>query len=230
MWQWLELHGATLQAIGSLVAAFLGFITIPVLVMTYFAARHAARAASEQAAAAMVLTEVSRAQQRAAERAAVAAEAQVAAAEASTTLARQQLLAAQESAAAERVHSELIRQQTLATLQPLLSFGRRYSTHVSWTVLENQSTAIAFDVTAHNGTPANPGNPISVSLGTLAPGAEAQLRGIDYSPLAHNPFGEEVAVQPVPVFARYRSLDGRQFYTAVDLATDDRHQTMKEES
>jgi uncharacterized membrane protein len=75
MWQWLEVHGLALQSAGTLIEAVIGLITIPVLVMTYFAARQAARAASEQASAAKVLTEVSRAQQIAAERAATAAEA-----------------------------------------------------------------------------------------------------------------------------------------------------------
>jgi hypothetical protein len=143
MWQWLELHGATVQIASSLIATLIGIMTIIVLLMTWSAARNAAHASSEQATAA-------KAQQVAAERAAAAAEAQVAAAEASGNLARQQLLAVQESAAAERTHSELIRQQTQALLRPILAFSHRTSSsgYIGWTVLENQSEALALEVTA----------------------------------------------------------------------------------
>jgi hypothetical protein len=50
---------------------------------------------------------------------------------------------------------------------------------MSWTVLENQSEALALEVSAYNGTPGCLGKPISVSHATLAPGVEAHLEGIE---------------------------------------------------
>ena len=213
------------------VTTLIRIVTIVVLMMTWSAAHHAARAASEQAAAAKALTEVSKAQQIATERAAAAAEAQVAAAEASGVLARQQLLAVQESAAAERVHSELIRQQTLASLRPILAFSRRTSSSgfMGWTVLENQSEALALEISAYNGTPECPGKPISVSPATMAPGVEAHLEGIDWGPPKRDPAGQPIYPSSIPVFAWYRSPDGRWFHTSVDLAEPVRHQVMEEE-
>lgn len=203
MWQWLELHAATLQTASSLVTTLIGIVTIVVLLMTWSAAHHAASAASEQAAAAKALTEVSKAQLAAAERA----------------------------AAAERVHSELIRQQTLASLRPVLAFSRRTSSSgfVGWTVLENQSGALALEVSAYNGSPENPGKPISVSPTTMAPGTEAHLEGIDWGPPQKDPAGQPTYPSSIPVFARYRSQDGRQFVTIVDLTAPVRHQVMDEE-
>jgi hypothetical protein len=231
MWQWLELHGAALQAAGSVIGALVGCVTIPVLVMAYFAARQAACAATEQALAARAQTEVSRAQQLAAERAAAAAEAQVASAETSGAIARQQLLAAQESAAADRIHSKLVRQQTLASLRPVLMFVRRFSSHISWTVLENQSEALALDVAAFNGHPDSPGKPITVSPGILAAGAEARLEGIDSGTPETNIYGEVVKSSPIPVFVKYRSQDGRWFRTIVkDLRNQEHTQCVEEEA
>ena len=231
MWQWLELHGAALQAAGSILGAFVGLITIPVLLMAYFAARQAARAAKEQAEAARAQTEVSRAQQVAAERAAAAAEAQVASAETSGAIARQQLLAAQESATADRIHNELVRQQTLATLRPVLAFVTGISSHFSWTALTNQSEALALDVTVFNGTPQNPGNPISGSSGTLAAGVETRLEGIDWGTMETDSGLRVRYTSPVPIYARYRSQDGRWFHTAVeDLRNGVHHQVIEEEA
>lgn len=229
MWQWLELHNATLQTASSLVGTIIGIATIVVLVLTWSAAHHAARAAEQQAAAANALTKVSKAQQVATERAAAAAEAQVVAAEASAALARQQLQAAEESAAVERAQSELVRQQTLASLTPILSFNRRNNATTGWTVLENESTALALDVFACNGTPDNPGSPLGLSHGTFAAGVESRIEGINWGYATPDKAGQWTQNRSVPVFARYRSADGRWFLTTVDLAVTKRHQETHEE-
>jgi hypothetical protein len=216
MWDWLKWNGAVLQAAASLVGTLIGLVTIPVLIATWRAAHHAARASADQATAARELTEVSRAQQWAAERAATAAEAQVSSADANAALARQQLAALQESADAERAHNELIRQQTLAALRPVLRFGVRYSSggQLSWTILENESGALALDVSAFNGTPQEPGRVIDVSNTTLPPGASSSIDGIEWDE-EFSGGGRVSYPNPISLFARYRSSDGRWFRTVV---------------
>lgn len=231
MWPWIEANGAALQAAGSLIGALVGLVIIPVLIAAWRAAHQAARAAADQAEAAGELTGVSKALQYAVERAAAAAEAQVASAEASTALTKQQLVAAKDAAAAERAHGELIRQQTLASLRPVLAFTLRISSApVSWTVLENQSHALALEVAAFNGTPSEPGKPITLSHTTLAPGVGATVDGIDWGPQKQEPFGQVTYLNPVPIFARYRSQDGRWFRTVIaDYRNGLRGQVVEEE-
>jgi hypothetical protein len=100
---------------------------------------------------------------------------------------------------------------------------------MGWTVLENQSEALALEVSVYNGTPDNPGKPISVSSTTMAPGVEAHLEGIDWGPPQKDPAGQPILPSSTPVFARYKSQDGRQFRTIVDLAATVRRQIMDEE-
>jgi hypothetical protein len=214
MWHWIQLNSGAVQSVAAVIGAVIGFLTVPVLLMTYFAARDAAAAARQQAEAARALTEVSKAQQVATERAAIAAEAQVESAVASSALAREQLVAFQQSAAAERDQTELTRQRTLASLRPLLHFQIQTANRGSWLVLVNVSGALALSVEVFNGTPDLPGTEVRIPYPTMAPGAEMTLEGVDWR--TEFVAGRSRTLGPVPIFARFRSQDGRQFTTVVE--------------
>jgi hypothetical protein len=100
---------------------------------------------------------------------------------------------------------------------------------MSYTVLENQSEAFALEVSAANGTPKNPGKPITVSHSTMAPGVEAHIEGIDWGDPKRDAAGQPIYPPSIPVFARYMSQDGRWFRTIFDLRSQDRRQVIEEE-
>jgi hypothetical protein len=235
MGQSFEMQGEVLQTISSIIMPFLSCVAILVLFSILSAVREAVRAAFEQADAVSALAEACKSQQVAAERIAEAVEAQLAAARAIEELAHQQLLAAHtpaanEASAVERPDSEQTQQPAPAQLRPILSFSHRNSNYLAWTVLENPSEALALEVTAYNGTPESPGKPITVSHGAIAPGVEAQLEGIDWGPPKVNLTGNPIFPPSIPVFARYKSEEGRWFHTKIDLRDSEHSQVMEEES
>lgn len=127
-WHWLT-YGQNATAFGVILATAVNLLAVYVLFRTLVtvnrqaeAADRQAQAAEAQADAARKQTEVSEQQRIAAERAATAAEEQVAAAKSATAVSEAQRVATEQGAAAEREHSELIRQQLLASLRPILVF------------------------------------------------------------------------------------------------------------
>jgi multidrug efflux pump subunit AcrA (membrane-fusion protein) len=125
-WHWLT-YGQNATAFGIILATAVNLLAVYVLFRTLVtvnrqaqAADRQAEAAEAQAAAARKQTEVSEQQRIAAERAANAAEEQVEAAKSATKVSEAQRIATEQGAMAEREHSELIRQQLLATLRPIL--------------------------------------------------------------------------------------------------------------
>jgi len=137
LWRWFT-YGQNATALGvilatlvNLLVVFVNLLVVFVLVQTLStvnrqakAADRQAEAAEAQASAARKQTEVSEQQRIASERAANAAEEQVLAAKSATAVSDAQRIATEQAAGAEREHSELIRQQTLANLRPILVFAK----------------------------------------------------------------------------------------------------------
>lgn len=129
-WHWLT-YGQNATAAGVLLATLVNLLAVAVLFRTLLAVNKQARAADRQAEAAEAQAdaarkqrEVSEQQRIAAERAANAAEEQVLAARSATAVSEAQRVATEGGARAEREHSELIRQQVLAKLTPILVLVR----------------------------------------------------------------------------------------------------------
>jgi hypothetical protein len=101
-WHWLT-YGQNATAFGILLATAVNLLAVIVLIRTLSAVNRQARASDRQAKA---------------------AEEQVKAAEAATAVSDAQRIATEEGARAEREHSELIRQQLLATLRPILIIAK----------------------------------------------------------------------------------------------------------
>lgn len=97
-WHWLT-YGQNATAFGILIATAVNLLAVFVLIRTLSAVNRQAKASDRQAAA---------------------AEEQVNAAKAATAVSDAQRIATEAGARAEREHSELIRQQLLATLRPIL--------------------------------------------------------------------------------------------------------------
>jgi hypothetical protein len=126
--------------------------------------------------------------------------------------------------------SRHLAEQNRAILRPVLYFTTRLSDGFNWIVLENQSGALALEVSAHNGTPHRHGKPIIVSKGTIAPGVEASLEGIEWGAPRQDTAGQPIYPSSTPVFARYKSQDGRWYRTTIDLRKPDSPQVVEEET
>lgn len=205
-WHWIT-YGQNATAVGVFAAAILNLATIYVLVRTLRAVNAQARAADRQAKAAEDQSEVARKQievaeqQRvASERAATAAEGQVAAARAASASSEAQRIATEQSAAAEKEHSELIRQQLLASMRPVLVIAFRPIQNGSNRYhVENHGSGVALDI---KGRYLGMGfAPFVVGLSILGPAQNALLM------MDVNTFETEGCE------IRYRSQDGRHFIT-----------------
>jgi hypothetical protein len=124
-WHWLT-YGQNATAFGILIATAVNLLAVFVLIRTLSAVNRQAKASDRQAAA---------------------AEEQVNAAKAATTVSDAQRIATEEGARAEREHSELIRQQLLASLRPMLVItkhddGKGNVTHL----VENHGVGVALSV------------------------------------------------------------------------------------
>jgi hypothetical protein len=106
-WHWLT-YGQNATAFGILIATAVNLLAVFVLIRTLSAVNRQAKASDRQAAA---------------------AEEQVNAAKAATAVSDAQRIATEEGARAEREHSELIRQQLLATLRPILVIAKHDDGH-----------------------------------------------------------------------------------------------------
>jgi hypothetical protein len=102
-WHWLT-YGQNATAFGILVATAVNLLAVLVLIRTLSAVNRQAKATDRQAAA---------------------AEEQVTAAKSASAVSDAQRIATEAGAKAEREHSELIRQQLLATLRPILVITKR---------------------------------------------------------------------------------------------------------
>jgi hypothetical protein len=205
-WRWLT-YGQNATALGILLATLVNLLAVGVLLRTLFAVNRQAKAADRQAqaaeaqaSAARKQTEVSEQQRIAAERAANAAEEQVRAAVSATTVSEAQRRAAEDAAKAEREHSELIRQQTLASLRPILVIYKRDDGHGNMEYfVENHGEGIALSVRA---TYRGGGHQeIFLSHDILGPNHNSRV-----VPLEN--FFQEHGMQ-----VRYESQDGRFFIT-----------------
>jgi multidrug efflux pump subunit AcrA (membrane-fusion protein) len=205
-WHWLT-YGQNATGIGVLLATFVNWVTIFVLVRTLStvnrqaqAADRQAEAAEAQADAARKQTEVSEQQRIAAERAANAAEQQVAAAKSAMAVSEAQRIATEQGALAEREHSELIRQQLLAALRPILVIvGARHSGGIKTYSIENhgEGVALAMKASYRNGGLEE----IAVSPDILGPNHSAPIQ-------LHWHIFRQSGMQ-----VRYESADGRFFVT-----------------
>lgn len=124
-WHWLT-YGQNATACGIVIATAVNLLSVIVLIRTLSAVNRQTRASDRQAAA---------------------AEEQVSAAKAASAVSDAQRIAAEEGAKAEREHSELIRQQLLASLRPMLVItkrddGRGNITHF----VENHGAGVALSV------------------------------------------------------------------------------------
>jgi hypothetical protein len=124
-WHWLT-YGQNATAFGILIATAVNLLAVFVLIRTLSAVNRQAKASARQAAA---------------------AEEQVNAAKAATAVSDAQRIATEDGARAERAHSELIRQQLLASLRPIVVIVRRTDDlgHISHFV-ENYGEGVALCV------------------------------------------------------------------------------------
>jgi len=150
-------------------------------------------------------------QAKAADRQAAAAEEQVAAAKAATTVSDAQRVAAEQGAAAEREHSELIREQLLATLRPILVIVRHEDKLGGVTYLvENHGEGVALSMKAnYRGRDQD----ASLSLDVLGPNHSAII-GLNFQEF-----------QADGVYIHYESQDGRFFVTTAFAAGSGVRQT-----
>ncbi len=124
-WHWLT-YGQNATAVGIFIATAVNLLAVYVLFRTLSAVNSQAEAANRQAAA---------------------AEEQVNAAKAATAVSDAQRIATEEGARAEREHSELIRQQLLASLRPLLVITKGDDGHGNVThLVENHGVGAALSV------------------------------------------------------------------------------------
>jgi hypothetical protein len=191
-WHWLT-YGQNAQAAAILVSACVNLVTVAVLIRTLIAVDLQARASRRQAQA---------------------AEEQVKSAKAATQVSEEQLKAARESAAAEREHSDLLRQQYLAALRPVLVFQKRISPPFTFVELVNESNALALEVSLWNGSLDALGAKGIVGKVILGAGSSSSLKGIKYGEAEYDK-GKLISAPEAPLFAKYRSQDGRWFITAV---------------
>lgn len=204
-WHWLT-YGQNATAFGIFLATAVNLLAVYVLFRTLVTVNRQARAADRQAEAAEAQadaarkqTEVSEQQRIAAERAANAAEEQVRAAQSATTVSEAQRKAAEQAATAEREHSELIRQQLLATLRPILVIARHEDSSGAVTYLvENHGEGVALSVKASYRGRAQE---LFLSLDILGPNHSAVTALL---PKSFEADGVDV---------RYQSQDGRFFVT-----------------
>jgi hypothetical protein len=176
-WHWLT-YGQNATAFGILVATAVNLLAIIVLIRTLSAVNRQAKAADRQAAA---------------------AEEQVAAAKSASAVSDAQRIATEAGAKAEREHSELIRQQLLATLRPILVIARREDSFGNVTdLVENHGEGVALSVKAsYRGR----NEELFLSLDILGPNHSA------VTSLLPKPFEAD------GVEVRYQSQDGRFFVT-----------------
>jgi hypothetical protein len=175
-----HIYGPNATAIGVLITAILNVITLLVLIRTLVAVNAESKAATRQAQA---------------------AEQQVIAAKAASATSEAQRRATEESAAAEKEHSELIRQQLLASMRPVVIvirdsipgiIGQHY-------FVQNHGSGVALDIKGRYLTMNLP--PFSVAHSILGAGQRALL-------IIHAKTLEEEGCE-----IRYRSQDGRRFIT-----------------
>lgn len=205
-WHWLT-YGQNATALGVLLATTVNLFAVIVLIRTLLAVNRQAgasdrqaQAAEEQAKAARKQTEVSEQQRIAAERAAVAAEEQVRGAISATAVSEAQRIAAEQAAKAQREHSELIRQQLLANLRPILIVSKRSDKHGNLEYLvENHGQGIALFIRANYCSRSH--QSMAVAHDILGPNHEAPIK-LDWKSF------EEAGLQ-----IRYTSQDGRFFTT-----------------
>ena len=204
-WHWLT-YGQNSTAAAILVSAIVNLATVVVLIRTLVAVNRQAVASDRQAKA---------------------AEEQVKSARAATEVSEEQLRAARNSAAAEREHSDLLKQQYLAALRPVLIFQKRLTQSFSTIEIVNESEALAFEVSLWNGTPDAPELKGTVGKVILGAGSTSWLRGIDYGKPALE-IGKLVAAPEIrPIFAKYRSQDGRWFVTTLsNVNTSDEYEQL----
>jgi ribosome-binding ATPase YchF (GTP1/OBG family) len=176
-WHWLT-YGQNAAAFGILIATAVNLLAVFVLIRTLSAVNRQAKASDRQAAA---------------------AEEQVNAAKAATAVSDAQRIATEEGARAEREHSELIRQQLLATLRPIVVIVRRTDKLGNIThLVENYGEGVALFVKlSYRGK----AEELYLSHDILGPNQSA-LTALD-----HRLFEAE------GVQARYQSQDGRMFVT-----------------
>jgi hypothetical protein len=220
-WHWLT-YGQNAMALGVLLATLVNLLAVLVLIQTLLAVNRQAKAADRQAeaaeaqaAAARKQTEVSEQQRLAAERAATAAEEQVLAAKSATAVSEAQRIAAEQAAMAEREHSELIRQQTLANLRPILVIiGERHSSGMMIHFIENHGEGVALVLKAsYRGGELQD---IAISADILGPNHRTYFA---FRWEALKQYGMQV---------RYESQDGRFFVTVVSVENDELRQNTLE--
>lgn len=122
-WHWLT-YGRNATAFGIVLAALLNLVTIIVLYGTWRAVNRQAKAANKQATAAESATEVSNALR----------------------------IAAEDGARAQREHSELVKQQLLASLRPIVVVGRQphpLQPETPQYFAANQGEGVAMEVICH---------------------------------------------------------------------------------
>jgi hypothetical protein len=219
-WHWLT-YGQNATGIGVLLATIVNWVTIIVLMRTLSTVNRQAHAADRQALAAEAQaeasrkqTEVSEQQRIAAERAANAAEEQVRAAQSATAVSEAQRVATEAGAKAEREHSELIRQQLLARLRPILVVVEtRHPSGMALFSIENHGQGVALAMKANYRNQTHEEIPISPDI--LGPDHSTRIQ-FRWDELHNN--GMQL---------RYESQDGRFFATVAmpNAKKDDLTQT-----
>jgi hypothetical protein len=176
-WHWLT-YGQNASAFGILIATAVNLLAVFVLIRTLSAVNRQAKASDRQAAA---------------------AEEQVKAAKAATGVSDAQRIATEEGARAEREHSELIRQQLLTTLRPILIIAK----------LDDGKGNVTYAVENHG-----EGAALSVKVNYRGKTDELFL---SYDIIGPN---RSAITAPDPkrfeddgVYVRYQSQDGRFFVT-----------------
>lgn len=204
LWHWLNRNSGALESIAAFVAAFLSFVTICVLWVTWGAIKRQALASEAQARA-------SEAQAKAADALKAVADEQMELTIRQTTALNKQAEAALQAAsateAANRIAEEsnrLTAEQMLADLRPIPVYTQSFSASVQATqeAIRNVGRGPAIDV--------------QIALGAAKdelPGQYLPSRSLigikDEIPIALNPkFLESAAIT-----IRYDSLDGRRFTT-----------------
>jgi hypothetical protein len=176
-WHWLT-YGQNATAFGIVIATAVNLLAVIVLARTLSAVNRQAKAADRQAAA---------------------AEEQVTAAKSATAVSDAQRIAAEEGARAEREHSELIRQQLLATLRPILAIAKHDDGFGNVThLVENHGVGAALSVKL---TYRGKTEGLFLSHDIIGPNQTA-ITALD--PKSFEDDG---------VYVRYESQDGRLFVT-----------------
>jgi multidrug efflux pump subunit AcrA (membrane-fusion protein) len=214
-WHWLT-YGQNGATLGILLAVLVSALSVYVLFKTLgavnrqaIASDRQAGAAEAQAAAARKQTEVAEQQRLVAERAANAAEEQLEAARAASKLAELQVNAARDSAMAEREHSDLIRRQALASLQPVLVFsGGPIKENPSYSrfYFENHGFGMALEVKVT--TRKSPIREIGILHDIIGPGRTTDVNV------------DAAGIKRDGLQAKYKSLDGRRFVTVLEPNQD----------